>query len=231
MLGYASAMIPFRLLDTATEHGATLKLYQRGMEFSIRVDKAGDLMNSSTHNSEDVLAELACKPIAGRKTPHVLVGGLGMGFTLAAALSHTGPGAKVTVAELMPAVVRWNYEYLGIVARFPLEDKRVFVIEQDVGKVMSEHENGFDAIMLDVDNGPDAFTIDDNDSLYGLRGLNNAYGALRPGGVLTVWSAFADRIFTQRLMKIGFNVKEHRVRAHKNQRNNRHTIWVAIRPD
>ncbi|RLL54387.1 hypothetical protein D8Y20_03710 [Mariprofundus sp. EBB-1] len=222
-------MIPFRLLDTATEHGATLKLYQRGMDFSIRVDQAGDLMNSRMHNSEDVLAELACKPIAKRKNAHVLVGGLGMGFTLAAALSNTGPTATVSVAELMPAVIRWNYEYLGILAGSPLEDERVKVIEGDVGKIMFEHKNSFDAIMLDVDNGPDAFTIDDNDSLYSLRGLNNAFDALKPGGVLTVWSGFSSPSFTQRLMKIGFDVKVHSVRGHKNQANNRHTIWVAIR--
>ncbi|MDQ6968941.1 MAG: hypothetical protein Q9M16_00340 [Mariprofundus sp.] len=97
-----------------------------------------------------------------------------MGFTLAAALSHVGETAQVTVAELMPAVVRWNYEHLGILAGCPLEDERVHVAIQDVGKVIKAHKNGFDAIMLDVDNGPDAFTIDDNDSLYSLRGLNHA---------------------------------------------------------
>jgi len=223
-------MIPFRLIDTATEHGTTLRLYQRGVDFSIRVDNAGDLMNSRTHHSEDVLAELACKPISDRKKPHLLVGGLGMGFTLAAALSLAGPAARVTVAELMPAVVRWNREYLGIVAGCPLDDERVVVIEQDVGKVMADHRNGFDAIMLDVDNGPDAFTRDDNDSLYGLYGLNNAYEALKPGGVLTVWSAFPDDAFTRRMMKVGFTVEQQRVRAHKNQANNRHTIWIGIKP-
>jgi len=223
-------MIPYRLIDTATEHGTTLKLYQRGIDFSIRVDKAGDLMNSRTHHSEDVLAELACKAIAGRKKPHLLVGGLGMGFTLATALSHCGPAARITVSELMPAVVRWNREYLGIVAGCPLDDKRVFVLEQDVGKVMSDHRNGFDAIMLDVDNGPDAFTRDDNDSLYGLYGLNNAYEALKPGGVLTVWSAFPDDAFTRRMMKVGFTVEQQRVRAHKNQANHRHMIWIGIKP-
>jgi len=222
-------MIPFRLLDTATEHGATLRLYQRGMEFSIRVDKAGDLMNSRMHHSEDVLAELACTPISKRTHAHVLVGGLGMGFTLSAALSHLSESASVTVAELMPAVVRWNYEHLGILAGCPLEDARVKVAIQDVGKVMAEHKNGFDAIMLDVDNGPDAFTVDDNDSLYGLRGLNNAYDALTLGGVLTVWSGFPDPSFTQRLMKIGFDVREQRVRAHKSQVGSKHTIWTAIR--
>jgi spermidine synthase len=222
-------MIPFRLIDTATEHGTTLRLYQRGDEFSIRVDKAGDLMNSRAHNSEDVLAELACEHIAGREYPHLLVGGLGMGFTLAAVLSHTVPTARVTVSELIPAVVRWNRDYLGTVAGFPLDDERVFVIEQDVGKVMSENKNGFDAIMLDVDNGPDGFTREDNDALYSLRGLNNAYNALRPGGVLTVWSVASDSAFTQRMMKVGFEVTQQRVRAHPAQRSLRHTIWIGIR--
>jgi len=228
-LGYGSGMIPYRLLDTATEHDTTLRLYQRGVDFSIRVDKAGDLMNSRTHHSEDVLAELACKQIAGRDAPQLLVGGLGMGFTLAAALAHSDASARIVVSELMPAVVRWNREYLGIVAGFPLDDERVTVLEQDVSKVMRDHQNGFDAIMLDVDNGPDAFTRDDNDALYGLRGLNNALDALKPGGVLTVWSAFPDSMFAQRLMKVGFAVDEQRVRAHKNQAGNRHTIWVAVR--
>jgi len=223
-------MIPFRLLDTASGHGTTLRLYQRGDEFSIRVDKAGDLMNSRSHNSEDVLARMACEHISGRENPHLLVGGLGMGFTLRAALSHSAPSATVTVAELIPAVVRWNRDYLGAVAGFPLDDARVHVVEQDVGKVMREHKNGFDAIMLDVDNGPDAFTREDNDSLYGLRGLNNAYDALKPGGVLTVWSAAPDTAFTQRMMKVGFEVEQHRVRAHQSQSGLRHTIWIGVRP-
>ena len=225
-----AAMLPFKLLDTASEHGTTLHLYQRGDEFSIRVDKAGDLMNSRAHNSEDVLAELACEHLAGREYPHLLVGGLGMGFTLAAVLSHTTPTARVTVSELMPAVVRWNRDYLGIVAGFPLNDERVFVVEQDVGKVMRENKNGFDAIMLDVDNGPDGFTREDNDALYSLHGLNNAYDALRPGGILTVWSVASDTVFTQRMMKVGFEVTQQRVRAHKSQSSLRHTIWIGIRP-
>jgi len=222
-------MIPFRLLDTATEHGATLKLYQRGIDYSIRVDKAGDLMNSRLHYSEDVLAELACKAIAERKKPHLLVGGLGMGYTLAAVLANTTDCARVTVSELMSAVVRWNKEYLGILAGCPLEDKRVFVLEQDVGKVMHENRNAFDAIMLDVDNGPDGFTRDDNDALYGLRGLNNAYSALKPGGVLTVWSAAKDQAFTQRLMKVGFDVEQKQVRSISPTHGVRHTIWIGIR--
>jgi len=225
-------MTPYQLIDTARApgNGETLRLYQRGEEWSIRVDKLGELMNSRAHNSEDVLAELACAGCSERENTHLLVGGLGMGFTLAAALSFASDSAQVTVAELVPAVVKWNREYLGALADFPLKDKRVRVAEQDVGKVMHEHENSFDAIMLDVDNGPDGFTREDNDALYGMRGLNNAYDALKPGGVLTVWSAAPDRAFTQRLMKVGFDVEERRVRAVASQRNNRHTIWIAVRP-
>ena len=222
-------MIPYKLIDTATEHGTTMRLYQRGEEFSIRVDKAGELMNSRQHNSEDILAELACKKISGRKHAHLLVGGLGMGFTLEAALLHSGPSARITVSELMPAVVRWNREYIGAFAGFPLKDKRVDVMEQDVGKVMAEHKNSFDAIMLDVDNGPDGFTRQGNGALYNLHGLKSAYNALKPGGVLTVWSATSDNAFTQRMKKAGFKVEEKRVRAHKSQSSNRHTIWVGVR--
>jgi len=223
-------MIPFRLLDSTTEHGATLKLYQRGVDFSIRVEKTGELMNSRSHHSEDALAELACDVIADRPGARLLVGGLGMGFTLAAALARCRPDAVIRVAELLPAVVRWNREYLGIVSGFPLDDPRVTVLEQDVGKIMREQRGGYDAIMLDVDNGPDAFTCGDNDSLYGLRGLNAAYQALTPGGVLTVWSAFPDDAFTRRMMKVGFQVSQQRVRAHRNQADKRHTIWIGIRP-
>ncbi|HKI62077.1 MAG TPA: hypothetical protein VKA31_07270 [Mariprofundaceae bacterium] len=223
-------MIPFNLIETVTEHGGTLRLYQRGEEFSIRVDKQGELMNSRAHNSEEVLAELACAHLPGNESPHLLVGGLGMGFTLRAALSQVGVGAKITVSELMPTVVRWNREYLGALAGFPLKDPRVQVLEQDVGKVMLAHKSTFDAIMLDVDNGPDAFTREDNDALYGYRGLTNAYDALRPGGVLTVWSAAPDTAFTQRMMKVGFDVEQQRVRAHAARRGNRHTIWIGVRP-
>ncbi|TLS66273.1 hypothetical protein FEF65_10680 [Mariprofundus erugo] len=222
-------MKPYQLLDSASDHGATLRLYQRGDEFSIRVDKHGELMNSRLHHSEDVLAELACEPVSGKSHTRFLVGGLGLGYTLAAALPYASTTTRVVVAELMPAVVQWNRTHLGGLAGYPLNDNRVEVRVADVGKVMREGKNSYDAIMLDVDNGPDAFTRDDNDALYGLRGLQHAYDALRPGGVLTVWSAAPDQAFTRRLMKIGFDVAEKRVRAHASQRGNQHTIWIATR--
>lgn len=222
-------MIPNKLIDTASWSGTTLRLYQRGDEFSIRVDKAGELMNSRAHHSEDVLAALACEKIAGRPHPHLLVGGLGIGFTLAAVLSRTGADARVTVSELIPAVVHWNQDYMGRLAGFPLLDARVQVVVQDVGEVLREHINSFDAIMLDVDNGPSSFTHDDNDALYSLRGLKCAYDALKPGGVLTVWSATSDAAFMQRMVQTGFEVTEQRAGSHSTRRGNRHTIWVGVR--
>ncbi|MDQ6950437.1 MAG: hypothetical protein Q9M26_02085 [Mariprofundales bacterium] len=223
-------MIPYELIDSVSEHGGRVRLYQRGDEFSIRVDQQGELMNSRAHNSEEVLAELACAHIGKKKGARLLVGGLGMGFTLRAALSHANASAQVTVAELIPAVVRWNREYLGVLADFPLNDPRVVVMEHDVGKLMRKHRNSFDAIMLDVDNGPDGFTRDENDALYGERGLYNAYDALKTGGVLTVWSAAPDVAFSQRMLKVGFEMEERRVRAHLAERGSRHTIWIGTRP-
>ncbi|MDQ6992625.1 MAG: hypothetical protein Q9M31_04065 [Mariprofundus sp.] len=223
-------MSDYTLLDSSTEHNTTLRLLQRGDEFTIRVDEQhGELMHSSVHNSEDVLAEIACQHVMGRESPRLLIGGLGMGFTLASALRHSAPCARITVAELMAAVVRWNSGVLGAIAGDPLKDKRVDVMIQDVGKVMRDHKNYYDAIMLDVDNGPDGYTRDDNDNLYGLGGLETAYESLKSSGMLTVWSADTDRNFTQRLMKIGFEVEERRVREHTDNLGAIHTIWVATR--
>lgn len=223
-------MIPYTLIDSASHANTTLRLYRRGDEFSIRVDKAGELMNSRAHHSEERLAEIACEMIAGRKNPRLLVGGLGIGFTLAAVLSRTTPDAHITVSELIPAVVRWNRDYMGQLAGFPLNDARVSVLEQDVAQVMREHKN-FDAIMLDVDNGPSSFTHDDNDALYSPKGLRLAFDALKPGGVLTVWSATDDPVFTKRMEQTGFDVTQQRAGSHQARRGNRHTIWIGVRPD
>ena len=224
-------MNAYKLLDTSTEHGTTMRLFRRGDEYSIQVDgEDSELMNNGYHYSEDVLAELACEPVRGRKNVHVLVGGLGMGFTLSSALKHSNADATVSVSELMSAVITWNEKYLGEGSGFPLQDQRVSVLNQDVGKVMSEYKNTFDAIMLDVDNGPDGFSRDSNDALYGLTGLTNAYEALKPGGLLTVWSAEPDLAFTQRMMKVGFEVEQQKVKTHPDQTYGaRHTIWIGTR--
>ncbi|MCC6207923.1 MAG: hypothetical protein IT488_07205 [Gammaproteobacteria bacterium] len=217
-------MIPWELLDSApVPDGGTLHLYRRGDEYSIRIGY-NELMNSRTHGSEDRLAEAACARLAGRA--RVLIGGLGMGFTLAAALRILGADAAVTVAELVPAVVRWNRGPLGGCAGFPLHDARVGVHEGDVGGLLRSAAGAYDAILLDVDNGPAGLTQKANDWLYGAVGLNAARSALRPGGVLAVWSAAPDRKFHARLQQTGFEVEELRVRAH-GKRGARHIIWLA----
>jgi spermidine synthase len=223
-------MTPWILLDSAQVpgDGGELRLYQRGDEFSIKIVGRGELMNSRVHGSEDALAEHACARLAGCLKPRLLIGGLGMGFTLAAALRHIGEQAQVVVAELVPAVVAWNRGPLGGAAGFPLQDPRVTVREGDVARILVAGQQAYDAILLDVDNGPEGLTRKQNDWLYGLNGLNAAYAVLRPQGVLAVWSAGPDQAFSQRLRKVGFEVDEVRVRAH-GTRGARHNIWFARR--
>lgn len=221
-------MNPWVLLDEVEVpgDGGAMKLYQRAHEFSISV-KNEELMNSRMHGSEDALAELACKRVADRQAPRVLIGGLGMGFTLGAALEHLGSNADVVVAELVPAVVKWNRSHLAELAGRPLEDSRVTVRESDVGLVIKEQTAAYDAIMLDVDNGPDGLTHEGNDRLYTHGGLAAAKAALRPGGILAVWSAEPDKSFSKRIRGSGFKMEEVTVRARAKRGGRRHTIWVA----
>jgi spermidine synthase len=223
-------MTPWTLLDSAQVpgNGGELRLYQRGDEFSIRIVGHGELMNSRVHGSEDALAEHTCTRLINNLHPRLLIGGLGMGFTLAAALRHLGEHAQVMVAELVPAVVAWNRGPLGEHTGHPLQDPRVTIREGDVAKFLKAEQQAFDAILLDVDNGPEGLTRRENDWLYSLNGLNAAYAALRPQGVLAVWSAGPHKIFMQRLRKVGFEVDEVRVRAH-GTKGARHIIWFATR--
>ena len=219
-------MIPWVLLDrTKTADGGELTLHQRGDEFSIRIDNQ-ELMNSRRHGSEEALAELTLSEISNKDSAHVLVGGLGMGFTLAAALKEIGPDGKVDVAELFPAVVRWNREHLGHLAGNPLDDPRTSVLEQDVSMVLKNNRDCYNAVLLDVDNGPEGFTGSENDALYSVDGLRMSYNALKKGGALAVWSAGPDKAFTKRLKQVGFKVAERRVRARKSK-GGVHTIWIA----
>jgi spermidine synthase len=223
-------MIPWKLLDTAPipGNGGELQLYQREAEFSIRIVGGGVLMSTWAHGSEDALAERACSKIADRSRPRVLIGGLGMGFTLAAALRHLGANAEVEVAELVPAVVTWNKGSLGEHAGNPLQDQRTTVREGDVAKILKAKRQAYDAILLDVDNGPEGLTRKKNDWLYTTDGLTASYAALRPEGVLAVWSAGPDRDFTARLQKVGFDVKQTQVPEH-DDKSVLHTIWLAER--
>jgi spermidine synthase len=218
------------LLDTAPIPGSAeqLRLLQRGTEFSIKLGQ-GLLMGSRMRGSEEALARLGCAKIAAAERPRVLIGGLGMGFTLRATLDLLGPKASVLVAELVPAVVAWGRGPLAELSCNSLADTRVTIHERDVGRVIRAEPAGFDAILLDVDNGPEALTRPANDGLYDQGGLNVAWKALRPGGTLAVWSAAPDPAFTQRLRKIGFGVEEIPVHAH-GKKGTRHMIWVARRP-
>ena len=222
-------MIPWELLGCAQVPGGgeELSLYKRGGEFSIRVNSR-ELMNSRAHGSEDALAELACAKIADRHRPRVLIGGLGMGYTTAAALRRLGTGARIVVAELVPAVVEWNRGPLADLAGHPLQDARVTVREADVAQILREERRAYDAILLDVDNGPEGLILKGNDWLYSPNGLNAAYEALARSGVLAIWSAGPDHAFTKRLRRAGFEVNEVRVRA-RSGGGGRHTIWLAVR--
>jgi spermidine synthase len=224
-------MIRWTLLDTAqaSGDGAELRLYRRGEEYSIRANDC-EIMNSRVHGSEDALGEQACARIADRPRPRVLIGGLGMGYTLRAALKGLNAEGRMVVAELVPAVVAWNRGPLGGLAGHPLRDDRVTVREIDVARILQTEHRAYDAILLDVDNGPRGLTRKGNDWLYGLKGLGVTFAALRPAGILAVWSAGPDQAFTHRWREIGFTVDEVHVRARGARGGARHTVWVAARP-
>ena len=207
-------MRPWELLDSTAVPGQAneMKLYRRGDEYSIKTGYS-ELMNSRLHGSEDALAEIGCKKLPHKSDARVLVGGLGMGFTLAAALKAVGPHAEVVVAELVAAVIAWNQTHLSALANHPLNDKRTTVYEGDVGKLIRSETQGFDAILLDVDNGPDGLTRKENDAIYSPQGLAAGLNALRPKGVFAVWSTAPDPKFTKRMQKAGFKVEEVRANA------------------
>lgn len=222
-------MNPWKLLDKTVipNGGGELELLQRGNEFSIRLSgKRGELMNSRLYNSEEALAELGCAHLKSTVDAQVLVGGLGMGFTLAATLKVVSQSAKVTVAELIPAVVEWNRGALGECAGKPLQDGRVLVHTGDVFDLFNKNNSTFDAVLLDVDNGPEGLTQSANNSLYSLSGLRSIYNSLRTEGMLAVWSATPDDTFNRTLKKAGFKVTTETVRARVNK-GSRHTIFLA----
>ena len=223
-------MNPWKLLDTAQTpgNGAELTLFQRDSEFSIKAD-TDELMNSRVYGSEQALATLGCQKIKNNPKARVLIGGLGMGYTLRSALDELGAQAHVAVAELVPTVVEWNRGYLADLAGCPLDDSRVSVHEEDVGQMIKTAKDVYDAILLDVDNGPQALTFKDNEWLYSLSGLRRTSAALRPKGVLAIWSSGPDAGFAKRLGQAGFDVDEVSVRGRKGGKGAHHTVWVAER--
>lgn len=219
-------MLPWVHLDTAKVPGGDeLKLMRRGNEFSILAGSV-TLMNSRMSGSEIVLAQLACDRLRGRRNCAMLIGGYGMGFTLRAALSALGRDAKVTVAELVPEVVEWARGPMAELTAGCLDDPRVGIRKDDVGEVIASSRARFDAILLDVDNGPDGLSRAANDRLYTPHGLQAARNALRPKGLLAVWSAAPDKAFHRRLVHAGFAVEEVQARANKG-RGARSIVWIA----
>jgi spermidine synthase len=223
-------MIPWEKLDTAHIPGtdAELRLMRRGAEFSIMLG-TNELMNSRLSGSEVALATLAAKKLEANKKPQLLIGGLGMGFTLRAALAELPSDARVTVGELVPAVVAWARGPMAEVFAGCLDDGRVTIREGDVGRLIQSGTAEYDAILLDVDNGPEGLTRKANDNLYSVSGLYAARKALRPNGVLSVWSSAPDAGFTRRLRDAGFAVEELSVRASTKGRGARHVIWMATK--
>ena len=220
-------MKPWEVLgETRTPDGTAMALTRRDKEFVILAN-GRSLMSSLMHGSEEALAALACPKVRRVEEPSVLIGGLGMGFTLRATLNLLPSHARIIVAELVPAVVEWNRGPLGPLAEHPLKDRRVDVVVGDVATVLSASRNIFDAVLLDVDNGPAAFTASANVGVYSDRGLAAARAALKDDGVLAIWSAWDDRKFVQRLRYAQFDVEVEHVRGRLKKGGPHHTIFLA----
>lgn len=206
--------------------GDVLRLYRYKDDCGITLPGRGELMSTRKHASEDALGRLPCEMLERPDAARVLIGGLGMGFTLAAALAATGPASRIVVAELVPEIVEWNRGVLGDHAGHPLSDPRVTVHPGDVADLLRDPERCFDVIALDVDNGPEGFSAPGNDWLYSPDGIAGARARLRPGGVLAYWSATPDRRFAKRLRECGLRVIERSVFAH-GAKGAKHVIWLA----
>lgn len=217
-----------QLATTSAPDGSRLALLQHDHDFIITVDRQ-DLMVSRAHESEIELARLGCAHVAGHRNPTVLIGGLGMGYTLRQTLDMLGSRATVIVAELLPEIVRWNHDYLGALTDHPLKDPRVVLKIDDVAAVIRQSPGVFDAILLDVDNGPHAITDARNNQLYTPAGIQACCNALRAKGCLAIWSAFHDPPFERRLRKEHLHVRCCPVPAYKGAHSHHCCIWLASR--
>jgi spermidine synthase len=225
-------MNPRELLATASVPGGgeELRLYRRGEDFMILLDRV-ELMSTRMSGSEEALAVMTCARLGERPNAHLLIGGYGMGFTLRAALAVLGKDARVTVVELVPEIIDWARGPMATLMAGCLDDPRVRLVQGDVSAIIAKAPSTYDAILLDVDNGPDGLTRTDNDRLYSTRGLAFAKRALAPGGILSIWSAAPDPVFTRRLATAGFRAEEVVVRARSNGKGPRHVIWFATPAD
>lgn len=222
-------MIPREVVGVAEVPGAPpLRLVRHGGDFIIMLDR-NELMSSRMSGSEKALGVMTCERLRNPGTARLLIGGYGMGFTLRAVLETLGRGARITVAELVPGIIDWARGPMAAMTGNCLDDPRVEIRIEDVGRSIEAGKGSYDAILLDVDNGPDGLTREANDGLYSALGLERARAALRPGGVLAIWSAGADAAFTRRLKQTGFAVDEVRVRARENGKGPIHTIWFATK--
>ncbi|MBT2244271.1 spermidine synthase [Sphingobium sp. BHU LFT2] len=222
-------MTPRELLGTAAVPGGQeLRLYRRGGDFMIVLDR-NELMSSRMSGSEKALALMTLERLGKRAGLHMLIGGYGMGFTLRAALAEMDAKAQITLAELVPEIIEWARGPMVDLAAGCLDDPRVRLVMDDVAHVIAAGHGSYDAILLDVDNGPDGLTADANDRLYTNAGLSSAMRALKPGGILAIWSAGSDAAFTRRLQNAGFSVEEVAVKARDNGKGPRHVIWFATR--
>lgn len=222
-------MTPRELIDTAAVPGGEdLRLFRRGDDYMIVLDR-NELMNSRMSGSEEALATMTCERLDS-PAPRLLIGGYGMGFTLRAALGVLPADARVTVAELVPEIISWARGPMAALTAGGLDDPRVHLAMGDVARAIEIARSDYDAILLDVDNGPDGLTRAGNDGLYSARGLASAKLALKPGGILAVWSAAPDTAFARRLRNAGFDTDEVAVRARSNGKGARHVIWFARKP-
>jgi spermidine synthase len=223
-------MKPRVLLGSASVPGGELlQLFQHGDDFIIALGR-NELMNSRMSSSEEALAVMTIERLRNPATPHMLIGGYGMGFTLRAALAKLAPAARITVAELVPEIINWARGPMQALAAGCLDDPRVTLVAGDVVREITDARGTYDAILLDVDNGPDGLTRLANDVLYARAGLASAKAALAPGGILAIWSAAPDPGFNRRLKSAGFMVDEVVVRARSNGKGPRHIIWFARKP-
>lgn len=209
--------------------GPPLRLIRHDNAFIIMLER-NELMSSRMSGSEKALGVMTCQRLGERPAPRILIGGYGMGFTLRAMLAELGPGAQIVVAELVARIIDWARGPMEAMTQGCLDDPRVEIQIDDVGACIGAAKGGYDAILLDVDNGPDGLTRPGNDGLYSARGLARAREALRPGGILSVWSAGTDRAFSRRLTQAGFSVEEVSVRARENGKGPTHVIWFATAP-
>lgn len=218
-----------RLAASKNSAGAELALYRHEDDFSIRVD-GRVLMNSRQHESEVQLAQLGCTHLEGQPGGAVLIGGLGLGYSLRACLDLVGPQASVVICELMPEVITWNRDFLGELTGHPLRDPRVRTEACDIVSLLSKNRGQFDAILLDIDNGPNAMSDPGNRRLYGRAGIDSCRRALRAGGRLAVWSVEPDKVYEQALMKAGLDVRRYRVPAYKGSKAQSRFIFLAATP-